>query len=71
MRASIRADGMTFRPRCTSGPAETEDLDGMGETTGVPHKDVVGVGTTVETATRGLQGSPLPLEWTVISARPC
>ena len=48
----MRADGMTFRLRCTSGPAETEDLDGMGETTGVPHKDEVGVGTTVETATR-------------------
>ena len=45
----MRADGMTFRLRCTSGPAGTEDLDGMGELTGVPHKDVVGVETTVET----------------------
>ena len=50
----MRADGMTFRLRRTSGPAGTEDLDGMGESTGVPHKDVVSVGTTVETATRGL-----------------
>ena len=64
----MRADGMTFRLRRTSGPAGTEDLDGMGESTGVPHKDVASVGTTAETATRGLRGSPLPLEWTVISA---
>ena len=64
----MRADGMTFRLRGTSGPAGTEDPDGMGESTGVPHKDVVSVGTTVETATRGLRESPLPLEWTVISA---
>ena len=67
----MRADGMTFRLRCTSGPAGTEDLDGMGELTGVPHKDVVGVETTVETATRGLRESPLPHGWTVTSAQPC
>ena len=45
----MRAHGMTFRLRRTSGPAGTEDLGGMGESTGV-------------------NGSPLPLEWTVISA---
>ena len=71
MRASIRADGTTFHLRCTSGPAGTEDPDGKGEPEGVPHRDVVGVETTTETATRGLHGSPPPPEWTVVSARPC
>ena len=27
----MRADGMTFRLRCTSGPAGTEDLDAQPE----------------------------------------
>ena len=64
MRASIRADGTTFHLRCTSGPAGTEDPDGKGEPEGVPHRDVVGVETTAETATRGLRELPPPPEWT-------
>ena len=68
MRASIRADGMTFRLRCTSDPAGTEDPDGKGELEGVPHTDVVDVETTTETATRGLRELPPPPEWTKVSA---
>ena len=34
----MRADGTTFRLRCTSGSVETEDLDGREELTGVPHR---------------------------------
>ena len=41
MRASMHADGTTFRPRHTSDPAGTEDLDGRERTGGVPHKDEV------------------------------
>ena len=40
----MRADGTTFRLRCTSGSVETEDLDGTEELTGVPHIDEVDVG---------------------------
>ena len=54
MRASMRADGMTFRPRHTSDPAETEDLDGRERTGGDPYKDEVGAETTTVLATRGL-----------------
>ena len=68
MRASIRADGTTFRLRCTSDPTGTEDPDGKGELEGVPHRDVVDVETTTETATRGLQESPPPPECTAVSA---
>ena len=50
----MRADGTTFRPRHTSDPAGTEDPDGREELGGVPHRDVVGVETTIESATRGL-----------------
>ena len=68
MRASISADGKTFHPRCTSGPSGTEDPDSKGELRGVPHKDVVDVETTIESATRGLRESPLPPEWIEASA---
>ena len=68
MRASIRADGTTFCPRCTSDPAGTEDPDGKGELGGVPRKDVVDVETTIESATRGLRELPLPPEWIEASA---
>ena len=68
MRASIRADGTTFRLRCTSDPAGTEDPDGKGELEGVPHRDVADVENTAETATRGLRESPPPPEWTEASA---
>ena len=68
MRASIRADGTTFHPRRTSGPAGIEDPDGKGELGRVPHKDVVDVETTIESATRGLQELPLPPEWIEASA---
>ena len=54
MRASMHADGTTFRPRHTSDPAGTEDLDGRERPGGVPHKDEVGVETTTDSATRGL-----------------
>ena len=54
MRASMRADGMTFRPKCTSGPAGTEDLDGREELTGFPQINEVGEETTADSATRGL-----------------
>ena len=50
----MRADGTTFRLRCTSGSVETEDLDGREELTGVPHIDEVDVGDTADSATRGL-----------------
>ena len=63
MRASMRADGTTFRPRHNSDPAGTEDPDGGEELGGVPHRDVVGVETTTESATRGLRELPLPPEW--------
>ena len=55
MRASIRANGTTFRLRCTSDLAGTEDPDGKGELEGVPHRDVVDVETTTETAIRGYE----------------
>ena len=55
MRASMRADGKTFRLRCTSGSVETEDLDGREELTGVPHIDEVDVGDTADSATRGYE----------------
>ena len=42
MRASMHADGTTFRPRHTSDPAGTEDPDGREELGGGPHRDVVG-----------------------------
>ena len=42
----MRTDGTTFRPRHTSDPAGTEDLDSREELEGVPHKDEVGVETT-------------------------
>ena len=42
----MRADGTTFRPRCTSDPVGTEDLDGKEELVAVPHKDVVDVEKT-------------------------
>ena len=67
MRASIHADGTTFRLRCTSGPAGTEDPDGKREPEGVPQRDVADVETTTGTATRGLQGSPPPSEWIEVS----
>ena len=54
MRASMRADGTTFRLRHTSGPVGTEDLDGRKRLEGVPHKDEVGVETTTDSVTRGL-----------------
>ena len=54
MRASMRADGTTFRPRHTSDPAGTEDLDGRETTGGVPHKDEVDVENTTDSATRVL-----------------
>ena len=68
MRASILADGTTFRLRCTSDPAGTEDPDGKGELEGVQHRDAVDVGTTTETATRGLRELPLPPEWIEVTA---
>ena len=68
MRASIPADGTTFRLRCTSDPAGTEDPDGKGELEGVPHRDVADVETTTEMATRGLRELPPPPEWTEVSA---
>ena len=37
----MRADGTTFRLRCTSDPAGTEGPDGRGVLEGVPHRDVV------------------------------
>ena len=55
MRASMRADGTTFRLRCTSGSVETEDLDGREELTGVPHIDEVDVGDIANSATRGYE----------------
>ena len=55
MRASMRADGTTFRLRCTSGSVETEDLDGREELTGVPHIDEVDVGDIADSATRGYE----------------
>ena len=64
MRASMRADGMTFRPRHTSDPAGTEDLDGRERPGGVPHKDEVDVETTTVSATRGLRELLLPPGWT-------
>ena len=54
MRASMHADGTTFRLRHTSDPVGTEDPDGREELGGVPHRDVVGVETTIDSATRGL-----------------
>ena len=68
MRASMRAVGTTFCLRCTSDSAGTEDPDGRGVLEGVPHRDVVGVETTTETATRGLRELPLPPEWIEASA---
>ena len=50
----MQADGMTFRPRHTSDPAGTEDLDGRERPGAVPHKDEVGVETTTVSANRGL-----------------
>ena len=52
----MRADGTTFRLRHTSDPAGTEDRDreDREELGGVPHRDVVGVETTIDSATRGL-----------------
>ena len=50
----MHADGTTFHPRHTSDPAGTEDPDGRERPGGVPHKDVVGVETTTDSATRGL-----------------
>ena len=70
MRASIHADGTTFRLRCTSGPAGTEYPDCKGELEGVPHRDVVGVETTAEMATRWLRELPPPPEWTEVSHPP-
>ena len=55
MRASIRADGTTFRLRCTSDPAGTDDPDSKVELEGVPHRDAVDVGTTTE---HGLRRPP-------------
>ena len=54
MRVSMSADGMNFRRRCTL--VGTINLDGMVEFKIDPHTIVSGVGTTVETATRGLSG---------------
>ena len=54
MKASMCADGTTLRPRHTSDPVGTEDLGGRERPGGVPHKDVVGVETTTDSATRGL-----------------
>ena len=51
----MRADGTTFRLRCTSGSVETEDLDGREELTGVPHIDEVDVGDIANSATRGYE----------------
>ena len=48
MRASMRANGTTFRPRRTSDPAGTEDPDGRERPGGVPHKDEVVVETTTD-----------------------
>ena len=48
MRASMIADGMTFRPRHTSDPAGTEDLDGRERTGGDPHKDEAVVETRAQ-----------------------
>ena len=48
MRASLRADGTTFRPRQTSDPAGIEDPDGGKRPGGVPHKDEVDVETTTD-----------------------
>ena len=64
MRASMRADGTTFPPRHTSDPAGTEDLDVKESTGGDPHKDEVGVETTIVSATRGLRELLLPPGWT-------
>ena len=50
----MRADGMTFCPRHTSDPAGTEDPDGREELGGVPYRDVVGVETMIDSATRRL-----------------
>ena len=55
MRASMRADGTTFHLRHTSDPAGTEDPDGGEELGGVPHRDLVGVETTTDPATRGYE----------------
>ena len=52
---SMRADGTTFRLRCTSGSVEPEDLDGREELTGVPHIDEVDVGDIADSATRGYE----------------
>ena len=71
MRASIQADGTTFHLRCTSDPTGTEDPDGKGELEGVPHKDVVDVETTTETATRGPRELPPPPEWIEASVWLC
>ena len=67
MRASMRADGTIFRPRHTSDPAGTEDLDGRERPGGVPHKDEVGVETTTVSATRGLRELLLAPGWTEAS----
>ena len=66
MRASMRADGTTFRLRCTSGSVETEDLDGREELTGVPHIDEVDVGDTADSTTRGYEKTSLPSEWLLL-----
>ena len=66
MRASMRADGTTFRLRCTSGSVETEDLDGREELTGVPHIDEVDVGDIADSATRGYENHLCHLEWLLL-----
>ena len=55
MRASMCADGTTFRLRCPSRSVEAEDLDGREELTGVPHTDEVDVEDTADSATRGYE----------------
>ena len=54
LRASMRANGMTFNPRWIPDSAETVDLGGMERNVVDPHKVEVGVETTAVTATKEL-----------------
>ena len=65
-RASMRANGTTFRPRRVSDPVGTGDLSSMERTVDDPHKDEVGVETTTVSTTRGLSELLMPV-WTVVS----
>ena len=69
MRATMRADGTTYRLGRISDPVETEYLVGMERTADGPHRDdrdEVGVEAMTVSATRGLLKLLLPPAWTVV-----